>query len=172
MKDISVQLTEWNSKAWSINRSSPKEAIEIATQAISATKITKNLYQRAVSRYIIGTSQIWISDYEKSIKNLHEARNYFEKEGDIEYCAKCSYSLGSWYYYLSDFEESLNHFFECLQLNKKTNNLLGQANANNGIGSVYYEIENYDESLNVLLKSLELMKDQNMTKLKQKFYMD
>ena len=168
MKDISIQLSEWNSKAWAINRSSPKEAIELATKALSATKITKDLHQRAISRFIIGTAQIWISEYENSIKNLHEARNYFEQEDDIEYCAKCSYSLGSWYYYLSDFEESLNHFFECLSLYEKSNSTIGQANANNGVGSVYYEIENYKEAYSVLIKSLNLLSEQNADDIKAK----
>jgi len=150
MKDISIQLTEWNKKAWEINRSSPKEAIDLATQALSASKITKNERERAISWFIIGTAQVWLSNYEDSIENIHKAKIYFEKNEDLEYSAKCSYSLGTWYYYLSNFEESLTHFNESLKLYETSNNTIGQADANNGVGSVYYEIGSYDDSLIVL----------------------
>ncbi|MCO4813336.1 MAG: tetratricopeptide repeat protein [Flavobacteriales bacterium] len=168
MKDISVQLSEWNKKAWEINRSSPKEAIQFATQALSASKITRNERERAISRFIIGTSQVWLSEYEESIKNIHEAKIYFEKNNEIDYNAKCAYSLGTWYYYLSDYEESLNHFIESLNLYKEANNIIGQADAKNGIGSVYYEIGNYEDSLSVLKKSFELLKDQSAEHIKAK----
>lgn len=168
MKDISVQLSEWNKKAWEINRSSPKEAIELATQALSASKITRNERERAISRFIIGTSQVWLSEYEESIQNIHEAKIYFEKHNELEYNAKCTYSLGTWYYYLSDYEESLNHFLEALKLYEDSNNIIGQADANNGVGSVYYEIGNYEDSLSVLKKSLELLKGQDAENIKAK----
>lgn len=168
MKDISVKLSEWNQKAWKINRSSPKEAIELATQSLSASKITKNERERAISLFIIGTSQVWLSEYEESIRNIHEAKNYFKKNDEHEYSAKCSYSLGTWYYYLSDYEESLNHFHEALKLYEYSNNIVGQADANNGVGSVYYEISNYEDSLVVLKKSLLLLEGQKAKHIKAK----
>ncbi|MBL4669025.1 MAG: tetratricopeptide repeat protein, partial [Flavobacteriales bacterium] len=167
-KDYNLQLAEWTKDAWHINRESPKKSIELATKALDLSIEIENRRYEAISKFIIGTAQVWISKYELSIKNIHEAKSFFKNANDFLYCSKCAYSLGSCYYYLSNFKESLKCFFESLYLSEKINYVIGQADAYNGIGSVYYEVENYTEALSTLQKSYLLLDEQNADHIKVK----
>ena len=94
-----------------------------------------------------------------NLHNIHEAKQYFEKEHEDSYLAKTHYSLGTCYYYLADFKESLNCFYESLNLYQEIDDTVGQADAFNGIGSVYYEVKNYRDSILTLQKSFDLIED-------------
>ena len=77
-KEYNLQLAEWTKDAWCINRESPKKSIELATKALVLSLEIENRRYEAISKFIIGTAQVWISEYELSIKNIHEAKSFFE----------------------------------------------------------------------------------------------
>jgi len=166
--EYDLNLEELTDHAWSVNRESPKESISSATKALKLSLEIKNKRYKAISEFIIGTAQIWISEYELSIENIHKAKAFFKSEEDYMYCSRCAYSLGCCYYYLSNFNESLKSFNESLDLSEKVKYLIGQADAYNGIGSVYYEIENFSDPLTTLQKSYSLLDGQEADDIKAK----
>ncbi len=168
LKISNEKLAELNDQAWQINRKSPKTSIELAFEAKGIANEVDNKFQESISTFIIGTAQIWLSQYEDSLQNIYEAKQYFEKNKHYLYTAKCHYSLGSCYFYLSDYEESLKCFLDSLHLYEKANNIIGQADAYNGIGSVYIEFENYNEAINTLEKSNILLENENADNIRAK----
>ncbi len=152
------QIKKLNDKAWAINRTNPHKSIDLSLKAVDLATISDNQGQIAIGKFIIGTAYIWISEYENSMTNLFEAKNYFNKTNNTDYYAKVCYSLGSCYYYLSNFDDSLKWFWHSLDLYTQSNDFMGQAEANNGIGSVMQETGQFEESVETLKKGYALLK--------------
>ncbi|NRA13303.1 MAG: tetratricopeptide repeat protein [Crocinitomicaceae bacterium] len=165
-----AQIDEMSEKAWLINRTNPVESGRLAERVIVLSEEIEDEFRIGRGLFILGSSQIWISEYENSTFNLMEARQIFEDFESTLYQAKCQYSLGSCYYYLSDYEESLDCFIRSLELYKNCEDLEGVADAYNGIGSVYYVTQNYEESIKTLEKSLNILKSIDADKIRTKVY--
>ena len=165
-----AHIDEMSEKAWLINRSNPLESGRLALKVIVLSREIEDEFRIGRGLFILGSSQIWISEYENSTNNLMEAKQIFEDLESTLYQAKCQYSLGSCYYYLSDYEESLDCFIHSLELYRTCEDLEGLADAYNGIGSVYYVTQNYEESIKTLEKSLNILKRIDADKIKAKVY--
>ncbi|MBL4862981.1 MAG: tetratricopeptide repeat protein [Crocinitomicaceae bacterium] len=165
-----AQIDEMSDRAWLLNRTNPLESGRLAQKALVLSKEIGDQFRKARGLFILGSSQIWISEYENATINLMEAKHIFEELESILYQAKSEYSLGSCYYYLSDYEESLDCFFHSLKLYTNSDDLEGQADAYNGIGSVYYVTQNYEESIKTLEKSLDILTRVDADKIKAKVF--
>ena len=163
-----ARIIKLNEEAWQINRQLPKQSIVMSSKAVALATSSGDHLQKAVGQFILGTAQIWISEYESALQNIHEAKHYFEQNKIYQRVAQCHYSLGSCYYYLADYEESLKCFFDSLNIYTKTENIIGQADAYNGIGSVYNELENYQEAVKTLERSSALLENNTAGEIRAK----
>ena len=142
-------------KSIEVCRINPENGIEAADEAlaiIANTPDSDRLKGQAIA--CKGASQVWLGDYENSLKNLFDSLIQFEKTGDSKFEAHALYHVFCAFYFLADYDNALKYVLEMLDRAEKTNNISAQANALNGIGSVYYTTGDNERAVEALSRGL------------------
>jgi transcriptional regulator with GAF, ATPase, and Fis domain/uncharacterized protein HemY len=147
------QLEKQVAESLEICRNDPQKGIDLADEVLRNSEI-KSTKINAKALACKGACQVWLGDYENALKNLFEALQQFESNGDSVFEGHTLYHLFCAFYYLADYDNSLKYALEMLNRAEKNSDVGAQANALNGIGSVYYTTGENEKAIEALSKGL------------------
>ncbi len=147
-----ANLDKLIAESFEISRTNPHKGIELAEEALVGA--TPKSLQKAQAMVCKGACQVWLGDYEKSLKNLFEPLQEFDGFNDSKFEAHALYHIFCAFYFLADYDNALKYASDMLDRAEKNGNINAQANALNGIGSVYYTSGEDLKAVEALTKGL------------------
>jgi serine phosphatase RsbU (regulator of sigma subunit) len=149
-----------NFKAWSIRKSYPNKALDLALKAREVA-IEINYSSGLANSYLAsGTSYYLLSQFQTALIDLQKAMSVFEFLKDFSGMSSVILSIGNIHFSLFQFEKSLQVYFEALKYSRDANDNLGIAYVYQNISAVYNAQEKYTISLEYASKSIELFIDE------------
>lgn len=138
----------------------PKKAKEYADLSLNLS--TKLEFQKGIAKSYgnIGTTFLYINNYDKALEFYEKSLKIREEMKDIKGMASSFNNIGTVYYYQGIYNKALENYFESLAKEEELKNDDGIASSYNNIGLIYDEQGNYDKALEYYQKSLDIRERQ------------
>ena len=163
-------IDQANKQAWKISRSTPKEALKLAGEALLMAETLNYSKGKGEALSTIGASNLWLSNFDEAIENCMDASRIFEEIHTPIPLGRVKYTMGTVFFYISDYDNAITYYIEALENYHEGRSEIGKADAYNGMGSVYYAINENEKSLHYLKKSKKICIEHKAYKILQKVY--
>jgi signal transduction histidine kinase len=155
---IRARTDELLKQSREIYRSSPKDAIKLAEEALGLSESIDYTEGKVTALFTQGDSYNILSDYITAIEKLNQSLSYLPG-GNLPRKAKILRSLGSVYYNKGSYEEALEYTLKSLEIIRSNNDRLGEAYCLNNIGTIYRNMENLELALEYYFQSIVIKEE-------------
>lgn len=142
--------------AWSIRSSNPGQAMGYARRGLAIAE--NNHYPVVVARALtdIGMMYWRMGNFRMAYDFLLEARQIFEREGDVFGFARTLTSMGIVFSGQGYYDNALEYHFRALRIYEESDSIARTASVLNNIGTTYYRQGDYEMAEVYHLRSLEV----------------
>lgn len=145
-----------NQKAWSIRKSYPHKALDLALKAREVAIEINYTAGLAYSYLASGSAYYLLSQFQIALLDLQKSQSLYFELKDNSGLAKAIRSIGNIHFSLYQYEKALEIYFDALKYSREANDVSGNAHIYRHISSVYYNQEKYEICLEYASKSMEL----------------
>ncbi len=145
-----------NQKAWSIRKSYPHKALDLALKAREVAIEINYIAGLAFSYLASGSSYYLLSQFQIALLDLQKSQSLYFELRDNSGLAKAIRSIGNIHFSLYQYEKALEIYFDALKYSREANDISGNAHIYRHISTVYYNQEKYEICLEYASKSMEL----------------
>lgn len=154
-KEDGIQVRTLNSLAEELRNSNPDTSVFFAQRALELSMKLGDEEGVASAYLWMGTAQTNLGKYNEALKNLIEARKFYEEllseknenRNLKKLYARATNNLGLVYYNQGVYPDALKYYSEGLKIRQEINDSLGIAASYNNMGNVYDHLSNYPASL-------------------------
>jgi len=158
-KDIIVIENTVNSiikDAIDIERTKPKEAFKLASEAYSLSKELDYKTGIAQSLLRMGRSSWLFGELESAAVYLFDAIEIIQDIGNKEFEVEALNALGNIYVDFHNFDKALEYYIDALKYAREIAYKGMEATIRNNIGEIYKELEGYEKALEYYLESIRI----------------
>jgi signal transduction histidine kinase len=157
LSDVDLSdVDQLNQRAWAQRVADPRQAIEIATRALSAAESLEHQSGKAQSLYILGHCHYRVGEYEQARAHEAVALALFEALDDREGQADALNTIGNIHSALGDHHTAFAYYLRGLEIRQALGNQQSEAASWNNIGNVHFHLGDYSSAIEAHQKSLAL----------------
>ncbi|MFK7771314.1 MAG: ATP-binding protein [Saprospiraceae bacterium] len=146
-------LAEYNFK-YNVNKS-----IGFLSENLNSSRIEDFPKQKARSLYLMGRAHLFITDFEKSIAYLNQAKEYFSQNKNHKELGDCFKDLGTIQLHQNNYKEAEVFYQEGIKAYEKATYKAGFAHCNLNLGNVYIEQFRYAQGIQYYYNALEIYEE-------------
>ncbi len=158
-KEHIADVLELCKQSWSLNRSNPRKAKELAEEALSNSKERGSKIGEAYAAGAIGAAQVWLAEYDKSLENLLQAHKSLRSFGELNEDIQILYMIAVLYELVGNRDKQRDFFEQAYETADEIGDLDGKAAALNGLGTYCYNTDQNEKAIETLSQALEICEE-------------
>ena len=153
------ELAELIERAWSLRQSSPKQAEELATEALRQADRGADELLLGLAHRTMGFLRFMSSDFEESLGHLVRGLDIGLARGNLSLQADCANFMAGVYHSLSDFDKATDQLSLMLKIARQQKDRNREAHCLHNLGAVTMANRSLLESDRYLAESLNIFRE-------------